>query len=45
MKVNMTGILLAGGKNSRMGANKAFLEIDGIRLIDKTVNIYREIFS
>lgn len=45
MKVNMTGILLAGGKNSRMGANKAFLEIDGIRLIDKTINIYREIFS
>jgi len=45
MKVNMTGILLAGGNNSRMGANKAFLEIDGIRLIDKTINIYREIFS
>ncbi|MFZ2418188.1 MAG: molybdenum cofactor guanylyltransferase [Smithellaceae bacterium] len=45
MKLNMTGILLAGGKNSRMGANKAFLEIDGIRLIDKTINIYREIFS
>ncbi len=28
-----------------MGANKAFLEIDGIRLIDKTMGIYREIFS
>ena len=45
MKKDMTGIILSGGKNSRMGTNKAFLEIDGIRLIDKTINIYREIFS
>jgi molybdenum cofactor guanylyltransferase len=45
LKQNITGIILAGGKNSRMGANKAFLEIDGIRLIDKTMGIYREIFS
>jgi molybdenum cofactor guanylyltransferase len=45
MKKDMTGIILAGGKNSRMGTNKAFLEIDGNRLIDKTINIYREIFS
>jgi molybdopterin-guanine dinucleotide biosynthesis protein A len=45
MKKDMTGIILAGGKNSRMGTNKAFLEIDGIRLIDKAINIYREIFS
>jgi len=45
MKKDMTGIILAGGKNSRMGTNKAFLEIDGTRLIDKTINIYREIFS
>ena len=44
-KTNITGIILAGGKNTRMGTNKAFLEIDGIRLINKTINIYREIFS
>jgi molybdopterin-guanine dinucleotide biosynthesis protein A len=44
-KNNITGIILAGGNNYRMGANKAFLEIDGIRLIDKTINIYREIFA
>ncbi len=41
----ITGILLAGGKNSRMGVNKAFLEIDGIRLIEKALNIYRRLFS
>jgi len=44
-KNNISGILLAGGKNSRMGTNKAFLEIDGIRLIDRTLDIYRQLFS
>ncbi|MGD0170160.1 MAG: NTP transferase domain-containing protein, partial [Smithella sp.] len=44
MKMNITGILLAGGKNSRTGVNKAFLPIDGIRLIEKTLNIYGQIF-
>ena len=42
---DITGIILAGGKNSRMGVNKAFLPIDGIRLIEKTLNIYRQIFN
>ena len=41
----MTGIILAGGKNSRMGINKAFLEIDGIRLIDNILAVYQKIFS
>ena len=45
MKKDMTGIILAGGKNSRMGVNKAFLPIDGIRLIEKTLDIYRQIFN
>ncbi len=41
----MTGVILSGGKNTRMGTNKAFLEVDGERLIDRTVRIYREIFD
>lgn len=45
MKVSMTGVLLAGGQNTRMGVNKAFLKVDGERLIDKTLNIYRPIFA
>lgn len=45
MKANIAGVILAGGKNTRMGANKAFLEIDGERLIDKTLSIYRQIFA
>ena len=44
-KNNISGIILAGGKNSRMGVNKAFLEIDGTRLIDSTLKIYRGIFA
>ena len=42
---NMTGIILSGGKNSRMGINKAFLEIDGVRLIDKILRVFNELFS
>ena len=45
MKKDMTGIILAGGKNSRMGINKAFLEIDGTRLIDNILAVYQKIFS
>lgn len=41
----ITGLILAGGKNSRMGTNKAFLKIDGVRLIDRTLNIYRQLFT
>ena len=41
----MTGVILSGGKNRRMGANKAFLTVDGERLIDRTVRLFREVFE
>lgn len=41
----MTGILLAGGKNTRMGINKAFLEMDEARLIDRILAIFHKLFS
>jgi len=41
----MTGIILSGGKCSRIGLNKAFLEINGERLIDRTVRNFRELFE
>lgn len=41
----VSGIILAGGKNLRMGTNKAFLEIGGIRLIDRILCIYRQLFN
>jgi molybdopterin-guanine dinucleotide biosynthesis protein A len=40
----MTGIILAGGENSRMGENKAFVVMDGERLIDRTLRIFRSLF-
>jgi molybdopterin-guanine dinucleotide biosynthesis protein A len=43
--LKITGIILAGGKNLRMGKNKAFLEINGQRIIDRTKNIFLEIFD
>ncbi len=41
----MTGIILAGGKNLRMGRNKAFLEVDGERIIDRTRAIFVDLFD
>jgi molybdopterin-guanine dinucleotide biosynthesis protein A len=43
--VKTTGIILAGGKNLRMGRNKAFLEINGQRIIDRTKSLFLEIFD
>ncbi len=41
----MTGIILSGGENSRMGTNKAFVVIDGERLIDRILKIFRDLFK
>ena len=43
--MKITGIILAGGKNLRMGKNKAFLEVNGERIIDRTSNLFRELFD
>lgn len=40
----MTGIVLAGGKSSRMGVNKAFIEFGGKRLIEATVECLKALF-
>lgn len=42
----MTGIILSGGKNTRMdGKNKAFLDFHGERLIERTLRLFRCIFE
>ena len=41
----MTGVILAGGKNSRMGMEKAFIQISGKSIIDNALSIFKEIFS
>jgi molybdopterin-guanine dinucleotide biosynthesis protein A len=40
----MTGIILSGGRSTRMGENKAFLRVGGERLIDRTVRLFRAVF-
>jgi molybdopterin-guanine dinucleotide biosynthesis protein A len=38
-------VILAGGKSSRMGQNKALMALAGKRLIDRVVEVMREVFG
>lgn len=43
---NIAAAILAGGKNSRMsGFNKAFIQIDGIPIIQRTLKLLKGIFE
>jgi molybdenum cofactor guanylyltransferase len=42
---SLTGIILSGGKSVRMGRDKAFIEIDGIPIIQRIYNIFQKIFT
>ena len=42
---DITGVILAGGKSSRFGINKAFCEINGSRLIDIVAGLLTSIFT
>ena len=41
----MTAVILAGGKSSRMGSNKAFLKIKGKTFIERQIDLLREMFD
>ena len=41
----MTGVILSGGSNRRMGENKAFLRVEGEPLIDRIVRLFRGVFK
>ena len=45
MYYDITGIILAGGKSTRMGENKALLEINGITVIEHIKNLMTTIFN
>jgi molybdopterin-guanine dinucleotide biosynthesis protein A len=40
----ITGVILAGGKSSRMGQNKALMSLGGKRLVDRVVEVMRDVF-
>ncbi len=42
---NITGVILAGGKSSRLGTNKALLKIDNETLIERTFYLLKSIFN
>ncbi len=44
-KNSITGIILSGGKNTRMGENKAFIEIEGVPIISRILNLFKELFK
>lgn len=44
-KLSATGILLAGGKSSRMKRNKAFLELDGRPLVERSLEVLQGVFA
>ena len=39
----MTAIILAGGKSRRMGTDKALLEIEGISLLNKAIQLCEQV--
>ena len=40
----ITGVILAGGKSSRMGQNKALMSLGGKRLVDRVVEVMHDVF-
>jgi len=41
----MTGAVLAGGQSRRMGTNKAFIEVDGVPIIERVLAVLGEVFE
>jgi molybdopterin-guanine dinucleotide biosynthesis protein A len=41
----ITGIILSGGKSIRMGENKAFIQIEGVPIIKRIYDLFKELFQ
>lgn len=41
----VTGVILAGGKSSRYGNNKALVEINGIPMIERVLKVMQSVFQ
>jgi molybdopterin-guanine dinucleotide biosynthesis protein A len=42
--IGISAVILSGGESSRMGTNKAFIEMDGERIIDRIVKLLSAFF-
>lgn len=45
MYSDITGVILSGGRSSRMGVNKSFLKLGNQTIIERIVNLMKSIFS
>jgi molybdopterin-guanine dinucleotide biosynthesis protein A len=41
----ISGIILSGGKSIRMGENKAFIKVDGVPIINRIHDLFKELFQ
>ena len=41
----MTGVILTGGKSSRMGQDKALLSVGGVQLIRRILDVFEKLFD
>lgn len=39
----ITGVILAGGKNSRMGSDKGMLEVEGKKIVERTIEVMKSL--
>ncbi len=42
---DVTGIILAGGKSTRYGRNKALVDMDGLSMIERVISVMRAVFQ
>ena len=42
MKCEVTGVILVGGKSSRLGRDKAFLPVGGVPMFEKVLSVLKE---
>jgi molybdopterin-guanine dinucleotide biosynthesis protein A len=45
LEKKITGIILSGGKSVRMGENKAFIEVEGIPIINRIQSLFEKLFE